>query len=99
MAQDDFDLPLRLDIHLQVILGARLRMAALDVLADHDERHEKYLDHVGQEQPERERHRRGATQSCGPPDSPAPPKSPPPPPHQKTTPPAPRLPGPPPATS
>src|SRR5205085_7051743 len=49
VTENDLDLLLRLHVHLEVMFRTRLGVTALDVLADHDERHQKNLDHVGNE--------------------------------------------------
>jgi hypothetical protein len=58
MAQNHLDLLLSPDIHLQIMLRTHFRVAAHQVLANHDQRHEQNLNHVGNEQPEHESHRR-----------------------------------------
>ena len=58
MLQDDFDFLLRLHIDLQIVLRAQIGMSALNVLPDHDQRHEENLDQVRDEKPEHEAHRR-----------------------------------------
>ena len=58
VAQDRLDLPLSPDIHLQIVLGTHFPMTALQILTDHDQRHEQNLNDVRNEQPEHESHRR-----------------------------------------
>ena len=56
--EDHLDLLLGLNIDLEVVLGAGLGVGALDVLPDHDQRHQQDLNDVGDEQIEDEAHRR-----------------------------------------
>src|SRR5262249_1210850 len=49
VVQDDFDLLLSLDVDLEIVLGAKLGVAALNILAHHDERHQEYLDNIAHE--------------------------------------------------
>src|SRR6266481_9329055 len=57
MGENRFDLGLGLDVHVQIMFGARFGLAALFVLSDHQEGHQKDLDHVRDEKPEHEAHR------------------------------------------
>src|ERR1700729_2354838 len=52
MLQDDFDFLLGLDVDFEIVVRAKFGMAPLDILADHDQRHQKKLNQIGYEQPE-----------------------------------------------
>src|ERR1700730_4267226 len=56
MMQNDFDLLLILHVDLQIVLSARFGVPSDDVLPDHDQRHEKDLDKIGEKQPEHKPH-------------------------------------------
>ena len=58
MAQNHLDLPLSPDIHIEIVLGTHFPVAAHQVLANHDQRHEQNLNHIRNEQPEHKGHRR-----------------------------------------
>ena len=63
MLQDDLDFLLRFDVDFKVIVRAKFGMAPLDILADHDQRHQKQLNQIGNEQPKCKCHWRIELQS------------------------------------
>lgn len=54
MEEDGLDLEFGAGVDLKVCFCTGFAVGALEVLSDHDEGHEKYLYHVGQEEPEYE---------------------------------------------
>src|SRR5882724_5691025 len=58
VTEDLFYLLLGPDIDFQIALGTGFRMLSLKILPHHDERHQQYLYHIGDEEPQHEPHRR-----------------------------------------
>src|ERR1700730_15036 len=54
--QDNLDLFFRTDVDLKIMLSTAFGVPALNVLAEHDQRHQENLNHVRNKQPEHEAH-------------------------------------------
>ena len=51
MLEDDFDLELGFGISREIRFGAGIRMAAVKILTDHEERHHHQLENIHDEKP------------------------------------------------